>query len=69
MNLTVKLLFIEQFDDCLIPFLSIMSDMEGRTVTPRCWTVHLLISVLLAIISPFTLQRPLDRDCHGCVLF
>ena len=43
--------------------------MEGRTITPRCWTACLLIPVLPAIISLFTLQGPLPRDCHAFILF
>ena len=43
--------------------------MEGRTITPRCWTACLLIPVLLAIISPFTLQELLSRDCYESILF
>ena len=43
--------------------------MEGPTITPRCWTGYHLTAVLLAIISPVTLQEPLSTVCHEFILF
>ena len=45
-----------------------MSGHEGSKFTPRSWSGYHLSAVLLAIISPFTLQELLLIVCHGFVL-
>ena len=42
--------------------------MEGPTVTPHCLTGYHLSVVLLAVVSPFTLQEPLSIVCHESIL-
>ena len=42
--------------------------MEGPTIAPRCWTGYHLSAVLLAIISPFTLQETRSIVCHESIL-